>query len=121
PAAPGPPPRHSAPPAPLRILAGPAGPPPADIGRVGLLAMIGSPRASGYAAVEILAPDGKLASAATNLFAALRRLDGAGLDLVLAEPCAEDGIGRAIMDRLQKCAWSRGDREAVIEAALNRR
>ena len=33
----------------------------------GLLAIIGSPRASGYAAVEILAPDGKLASATMNL------------------------------------------------------
>ena len=52
----------------------------------------------------MLASDGALATAAANLFAALRRLDEAGLDLVLAEPCPEDGLGRAIMDRLRRCA-----------------
>ena len=55
-------------------------------------------------AVEVLAPDGLLATAAANLFAALRRLDAAGLDLILAEPCPEDGLGHAIMDRLRRCA-----------------
>lgn len=107
PSAPGQLPRHYATRTPLRILDGPAGPAPARLGRVGLLALIGSPDASGYAALEILAPDGTLTTAAANLFAALRRLDGAGLDLVLAEPCPEDGIGRAIMDRLRRCAAPR--------------
>ncbi len=107
PRAPGQLPRHYATRTPLRILDGPAGPAPTGVGRVGLLAIIGSPRASGYAAVEILALDGKLATAAANLFAALRRLDGVGLDLVLAEPCPEDGLGRAIMDRLRRCASPR--------------
>ena len=58
----------------------------------------------GYAALEVLSPDGELQTAAANLFAALRRLDAAGLDLVLAEPCPESGLGRAIMDRLRRCA-----------------
>ncbi len=107
PRAPGQLPRHYATRTPLRILDRPAGPAPKGVGRVGLLAIIGSPRASGYAAVEILSPDGTLASAAANLFAALRRLDGAGLDLVLAEPCPEDGLGCAIMDRLRRCASPR--------------
>ena len=107
PRAPGQLPRHYATRTPLRILDSPAGPAPAGAGRVGLLAIIGSPRATGYAAVEILSPNGTLASAAASLFAALRRLDGAGLDLVLAEPCPEDGLGRAIMDRLRRCASPR--------------
>ena len=104
PSAPGQLPRHYATRTPLRIVDNPAGPAPKGLGRMGLLAILGSPAASGYAAVEILAPDGRLTTAAANLFAALRRLDGAGLDLVLAEPCPEDGIGRAIMDRLRRCA-----------------
>jgi L-threonylcarbamoyladenylate synthase len=96
--------RHYATQTPLRILGGPAGCAPSGEGRVGLLAYHAAPNATTYRAVEVLAPDGMLATAAANLFAALRRLDGAGLDLVLAEPCPEDGLGRAIMDRLRRCA-----------------
>jgi L-threonylcarbamoyladenylate synthase len=54
--------------------------------------------------VEVLAPDGRTTTAAARLFAALRRLDALGLDLILAEPCREDGLGAAIMDRLRRCA-----------------
>ena len=68
-----------------------------------MLAFAGT-QALGFAAVEVLAPDGTLATAAANLFAALRRLDARGLDLLLAEPCSEDGLGSAIMDRLRRCA-----------------
>jgi len=42
--------------------------------------------------------------AARQLYAALRRLDEARLDLVIATPCAETGLGRAIMDRLRRAA-----------------
>jgi L-threonylcarbamoyladenylate synthase len=52
----------------------------------------------------VLAPDRKVSTAAANLFAALRRLDARGLDLLLAEPCPEEGLGSAIMDRLRRCA-----------------
>jgi L-threonylcarbamoyladenylate synthase len=96
--------RHYATRTPLRILGGPAGCAPPGEGRVGLLAFHDAPNAATYGAVEVLAPDGVLATAAANLFAALRRLDAAGLDLVLAEPCPEEGLGRAIMDRLRRCA-----------------
>ncbi|HEX9185623.1 MAG TPA: L-threonylcarbamoyladenylate synthase [Vicinamibacteria bacterium] len=100
PLAPGQLPRHYATRTPLAILAGAAGPPPP--GRVGLLAWRRA--AEGYAAVEVLAPDGSPGTAAANLFAALRRLDARGLDLILAEPCAEAGLGLAIMDRLRRAA-----------------
>ena len=93
--------KHYATRTPLRILPGPAGLAPAGFGRVGLLAWC-APGPEGYAAAEVLAPDGSPETAAANLFAALRRLDAAGLDLILAEPCDEAGLGHAIMDRLRR-------------------
>jgi L-threonylcarbamoyladenylate synthase len=88
---------------PLRILPARAGRAPEGAGRVGLLAWRAA-GAEGYAATEILAPDGSPETAAANLFAALRRLDASGLDLILAEPCDEAGLGHAIMDRLRRAA-----------------
>jgi L-threonylcarbamoyladenylate synthase len=103
PSAPGQLEKHYATRTPLRILPGPAGPPPRGAGRAGLLAWRAE-GPEGYAAVEVLAPDGSPETAAARLFAALRRLDGAGLDLILAEPCDEAGLGHAIMDRLRRAA-----------------
>jgi L-threonylcarbamoyladenylate synthase len=57
-----------------------------------------------FAAVEVLSPSGDLREAARNLFAALRRLDALGLARIYAEPCKEEGLGLAIMDRLRRCA-----------------
>ncbi|HXX34158.1 MAG TPA: L-threonylcarbamoyladenylate synthase [Thermodesulfobacteriota bacterium] len=58
--------------------------------------------------VEILSMKGDLREAAANLFAAIRRLDAFHLDLIVAEPIPEVGLGRAIMDRLRRAA-SRGE------------
>jgi len=60
-----------------------------------------------YHPVEILSMKGNLREAAANLFAAIRRLDALHLDLIVAEPIPEVGLGRAIMDRLRRAA-SRG-------------
>jgi L-threonylcarbamoyladenylate synthase len=57
-----------------------------------------------FAVSETLSPSGDLREAAANLFAALHRLDRQGLDLILAEPLPEEGLGSAIMDRLRKAA-----------------
>jgi L-threonylcarbamoyladenylate synthase len=57
-----------------------------------------------FAAVEVLSSTGDLREAARHLFAALRRLDSLGLDRIYAEPCQEEGLGGAIMDRLRRCA-----------------
>jgi L-threonylcarbamoyladenylate synthase len=57
-----------------------------------------------FAAVEVLSSPGDLREAARHLFAALRRLDSLGLDRIYAEPCQEEGLGVAIMDRLRRCA-----------------
>ncbi len=58
----------------------------------------------GFDKTEILSPSADLREAAANLYGALRRLDESGLDLLVAEPVPETGIGAAIMDRLRKAA-----------------
>ena len=57
-----------------------------------------------FAAIEVLSTTGDLREAARHLFAALRRLDTQGLDRIYVEPCREEGLGMAIMDRLRRCA-----------------
>jgi len=58
----------------------------------------------GFARVEYLSKSRDLREAAANLYGAMRRLDAAGLDLIIAEPVPESGLGRAIMERLNKAA-----------------
>ena len=57
-----------------------------------------------FAQVEWLSEKGDAREAAAGLFAKLRRLDEAGLDVILAEKLPETGLGQAIMDRLRKAA-----------------
>jgi len=57
-----------------------------------------------FAAIEVLSSTGDLREAARHLFSALRRLDALDLDQIYAEPCKEEGLGVAIMDRLRRCA-----------------
>lgn len=98
-------PRHYSPHVPLVLLApGEPIPRPPAGERVGLLSLTPPLGVEGYAVVEVLSSTGDLRQAAANLFAALRRLDRAGLDRVLVEPVPESGIGRAIMDRLRRAA-----------------
>lgn len=52
----------------------------------------------------VLAPDGQPGTAAQHLFAALRTLDQADIDVILAETLPEQGLGRAINDRLRRAA-----------------
>jgi L-threonylcarbamoyladenylate synthase len=61
-----------------------------------------------FHSVEVLSTKGDLREAAANLFAAIRRLDAMNLDLIIAEPIPEIGLGRAIMDRLRR-ATSKGE------------
>jgi len=57
-----------------------------------------------FTAVEVLAADGDPVVSAANLFDALHRLDEAGVDRIIAQPVAEAGLGRAVMDRLRRAA-----------------
>jgi len=58
----------------------------------------------GFARVERLSETQDLREAAANLYGAMRRLDAAGLKLIIAEPVPETGLGAAIMERLRKAA-----------------
>ncbi len=58
----------------------------------------------GFERVEFLSRSGDLREAAANLYGAMRRLDGAGLAKIIAEPVPADGLGAAIMERLEKAA-----------------
>jgi len=59
------------------------------------------------AAVEVLSERGDLREAAANLFAAMRRLDAHGLDVILTHEFPEHGVGIAINDRLRRAAHRR--------------
>ncbi|RPH79406.1 MAG: hypothetical protein EHM77_05945, partial [Planctomycetaceae bacterium] len=64
-----------------------------------------SPReAAPYRVVETLSHRGDLVEVARNLFAALRRLDAMGLAAIHCDTCQPLGLGRAIMDRLDRAA-----------------
>jgi len=104
---------HYAPRTPLRLLldlgqpvsiSEVAGQPSAQ--RVGLLgwSRVGGEDYSRFQQVEWLSETQDLREAAATLFAKMRRLDEAGLDLILAVPVPEHGLGIAIMDRLRKAA-----------------
>lgn len=56
---------------------------------------------------EVLSPTGDLSEAARHLFAALRALDASEADVILAEVFPEEGLGRAINDRLKRAAAKR--------------
>ncbi len=53
---------------------------------------------------EILSPSGDISEAARHLFAAMRRLDQLGLDVIYAELVPDEGLGKAINDRLKRAA-----------------
>ena len=70
--------------------------------RDGLLSWLHS--GEGFSQTEFLSRSNDLREAAANLYSAMRRLDEAGIDLIIAESLPESGIGAAIMERLRKAA-----------------
>ncbi len=59
---------------------------------------------TGDAHVEVLSPGESLREAAARLFICMHRLDALKLERIYAEEVPEEGLGRAIMDRLRKAA-----------------
>ena len=51
---------------------------------------------------EVLSPSGDLDEAAKNLYAAMHRLDGLGLDLIIAERLPDKNLGKTINDKLER-------------------
>ncbi len=109
-AAPGQTPGHYAPGTPLTLLAPSLGAISKANRRIGFLGLrADQPVYPGtFESSEYLSEHGDLTEAATRLFAALRRLDEAGLDRIYAEPVPDEGLGRAIMDRLRRAAAGSG-------------
>ena len=64
-----------------------------------------------YGEVEVLSDASDLRVAAANLFAAMRRLDRSDADLIVAQRMPDEGLGRAMNDRLYRAAatFSQGD------------
>lgn len=99
--APGTMPRHYAPSTPLFLLNATD---PVVLKRNTGLIVFGPDAPVGGAEVENLSPAGDPAEAAANLYAAMRRLDAAGLDRIIARRLPDEGLGRTVNDRLQRAA-----------------
>jgi L-threonylcarbamoyladenylate synthase len=74
------------------------------IGRCGLLAFTDPHDPPGFERIEVLSSAGDLREAAARLFASLHDLDRLGLDVIFAQEVPEEGVGRAIMNRLRRAA-----------------
>lgn len=72
--------------------------------KVGVLAFRESIRHPDVLFQQVLSPTGDLSEAAQRLFAAMREMDQMDLDLIIAEYLPEEGLGRAINDRLRRAA-----------------
>lgn len=95
--------RHYAPRTPLRLVDTPSATPPG--GRWGLIALGDVSRLEGgFAEARSLSTTGDLAEAAANLFAVMRELDGLGLEGIVAVGVPDEGLGRAINDRLRRAS-----------------
>lgn len=94
--------RHYAPRTPLRLLH-PGEMPEQGPLRRGWLCFSECPPVEGP--VEVLSAAADLEEAATRLFASLRRLDGAGVDEIIAWTVPNEGLGRAVNDRLSRAAF----------------
>ncbi|MDP5360578.1 MAG: translation factor Sua5, partial [Paracoccaceae bacterium] len=54
-----------------------------------------------------LSPSGDLTEAAARLFACLHQLDAMGAEAIAVSPVPDQGLGRAINDRLRRAAAPR--------------
>jgi len=59
--------------------------------------------------VFVLASDGSLTTAAAHLFAVMRTIDEGNFDVILTEIFPNEGIGRAINDRLERAMFEMKD------------
>ena len=95
---------HYAPKTPLRLIDNAESFAPAKDRRVGLLAWNASIPEEGFAAVRTLSQRQDLREAAANLFRCLRELDELDLNLIVAERVPAQGLGAAILDRLERAS-----------------
>ncbi len=111
---------HYAPGVAVELLAAPA-----LAARVAELA--GTHRVAVLAAADVVVPTGVVvlgspvtaADWARSLYRRLRQADDAGLDVLLVVPPSDDGLGRAVVDRLRRAAAPRPTDGAVDAAAVD--
>jgi L-threonylcarbamoyladenylate synthase len=72
--------------------------------KIGVLCLNQPPDAANIQEVIFLSQQGDLNEAARNLFSALRQLDQMDIDIILATSVPEEGLGKAINDRLRRAA-----------------
>lgn len=73
--------------------------------KIGLMVFSQSHQGKDIAVQEILSVSGSMEEAASNLYAAMHRLDQQQLDIIIAERFPDKGLGRSINDRLQRAAY----------------
>jgi L-threonylcarbamoyladenylate synthase len=95
---------HYAPKTPLRLIRDAKSFSTEENQRVGLLAWHPVESANKFSGVRRLSDRQDLREAAANLFRYLRELDVLGLDLILAERVPSQGLGAAILDRLERAS-----------------
>jgi L-threonylcarbamoyladenylate synthase len=71
------------------------------------VAILGQPDLTLPAGTELILLGSDAASQARHLYAALRKVDELGCDVALASPPSSQGLGAALLDRLQKAAGTR--------------
>ena len=98
--------RHYAPRTPMRLVQTVGAAVTKAAGKRAGLLVLDEPGAAGgrFAKVQVLSGEGDLTQAAANLFAAMRRLDGAGLELIVAVRVPAEGLGLAVNDRLTRAS-----------------
>jgi len=70
--------------------------------KIGAIFFKGNDSKFEFSAEIILSSNGSLSEAAANLFSTLHKLDDLRLDYILIEPFPLEGLGVALMDRIQK-------------------
>jgi len=70
--------------------------------KIGMLRFSSNINFSRSAHLEVLSKNGDLKEAASNLYAALHRLDQLNLDMIVAELFPDIGLGKSINDRLER-------------------
>jgi L-threonylcarbamoyladenylate synthase len=102
--APGQLPSHYAPKTPLQLIDDAQSFSPKPNQRCALLAWNPIKIDNRFVEIRRLSERGDLREAAANLFRSLHELDALDVDLIVAEPVPDQGLGAAIMDRLRRAS-----------------
>ncbi len=77
-----------------------------DVNRIGYLGFQKKTKCLPSKSQKVLSSSGNLSEAASNLFSHLRALDGMDIDIIISSLVPEQGLGRAINDKLRRAAGS---------------